>query len=147
MSPRGPKPGTNPRVRAGVGAIVVNGGRVLLLKRKKESEAGLWGIQGGAVEFGETIDQAVERELKEELGVECEIVRLLGVTDHIVPEEGAHWVSPVFLARISSGTPKNAEPEKHSEMRWFDLEELPEDVTLPTKNAVRLLDAGPGRPG
>jgi len=139
------KPGRD-HVGVGVGAIVIDGGRVLLLKRKKEPEAGLWGIQGGAVEFGETIDQAVERELKEELGIECEIVRLLGVTDHIVPEEGVHWVSPVFLAKITSGTPKNAEPEKHSEMRWFDLDNLPEEVTLTTKNAVRLLGAGLGRP-
>jgi mutator protein MutT len=126
-------------VRAGVGAIVVDDGQVLLLKRKKEPEAGCWGVQGGAIEFGETVEEAARRELREELGVECEVVRLLGVTDHILPDEGTHWVSPVFLARISSGAPRNAEPEKHSEMRWFDLEDLPEETTLPTKNAVKLL--------
>ncbi len=73
------------------------------------------------------------------MDVECEVVGLLGVTDHILPEEGVHWISPVFLARVCSGAPRNAEPEKHSEMRWFNMEGLPEDVTLPTKNAVRLL--------
>lgn len=77
----------------------------------------------------------MKRELKEELGIECEIVRLLGVIDYILSEEETHWVSPVFVARISSGTPKNAEPEKHSEMRWFDLDDLPEGLTLTTKNA------------
>ena len=41
-----------------MGAIVVEGGRVLLLKRKKEPEARLWGIQGGAIEFGETAEAA-----------------------------------------------------------------------------------------
>ena len=138
MSGSDAKPGRD-HVGVGVGTIVVDEGRVLLLKRKKEPEAGLWGIQGGAVEFGETIEEAAKRELAEELGVRCEIVRLLGVTDHIVPEEGVHWVSPVFLARIASGTPRNAEPEKHSEIGWFGLDELPEGVTLTTVNAAMLL--------
>ena len=133
------KPGKD-HVGVGVGAIVIDAGRVLLLRRKKEPERGRWGIQGGTVEFGEIIEEAAKRELKEELGIEAEIVTLLGVTDHIVPEEGVHWVSPVFLARITSGTPRNAEIEKHSEMRWFDLDDLPEEVTLTTENAVRLLD-------
>lgn len=74
-------------VGVGVGTIVVDAGRVLLLKRKKEPEAGLWGIQGGAVEFGETVEAAARRELEEELGVGCEIVGLLGVTDHILPRK------------------------------------------------------------
>lgn len=74
----------------GVGAIVVDRGRVLLLKRRKEPESGCWGIQGGAVEFGETIEDAVKRELKEELSVGVEIVALLGVTDHILPHAGIH---------------------------------------------------------
>jgi len=123
--------------------LVVDGERVLLLRRNKAPEAGRWGIQGGAIGFGETAEEAARRELAEELGVECEVVRLLGVTDHILPEEGVHWVSPVFLARIRSGTPRNAEPEKHSGICWFDPEELPEETTVPTKNAVELLRERP----
>jgi 8-oxo-dGTP diphosphatase len=92
------------------------------------------------VEFGDTIEEAARRKLKEDLGVEAEITTLLGITDHIVLEEGVHWVSPVFLVRITSGTPRNAEMEKHSKVRWFDLGDLPEEVTLATENAVRLLD-------
>ncbi len=126
-------------IGVGVGAIVVDRGRVLLLKRRKEPEAGCWGIQGGAVEFGETIEDAVKRELKEELSVEGELVALLGVTDHILPHAGVHWVSPVFLARIASGSPKNVERDKHSDLRWFRLDDLPEDVTLTTRRAVELL--------
>ena len=139
MSAYAPQPGKAPWVGAGVGAIIVDGDWVLLLKRTKEPEAGCWGIQGGAIEFGETTEEAARRELREELGVECEIVRLLGITDHILPGEGIHWISPVFLAKLETGTPKDAEPEKHSEMRWFDLEDLPERTTLPTKNAIYLL--------
>jgi len=112
---------------------------VLLLKRRKEPEAGCWGIQGGAVEFGETIEDAVKRELKEEFAVEVELVALLGVTDHILPHASVHWVSSVFLARIASGSPKNAERDKHSDLRWFSLDDLPENVTLTTRRAVELL--------
>ena len=54
------------------------------------------------VEFGETVEDDVKRELKEELSVEAGMVALLGATDHILPQEGVHWVSPVFLAVISS---------------------------------------------
>jgi len=126
-------------IGVGVGAIVVDRGRVLLLKRRKEPESGCWGIQGGAVEFGESIEDAVKREVKEELSVEVELVALLGVTDHILPHAGVHWVSPVFLARIASGSPKNAERDKHSDLRWFGLDDLPEDVTLTTRRAVELL--------
>jgi 8-oxo-dGTP diphosphatase len=43
----------------------VDGGRVLLLKRKKEPEAGCWGIRGGALEFGEITEEAARRELRE----------------------------------------------------------------------------------
>ena len=55
-------------------AIVVEGGRVLLLKRMNDPEAWLWSIQGGAIELGETAEAAARRELAEELGVECEVV-------------------------------------------------------------------------
>ena len=65
--------------------------------------------------------------------------KALGFTNHILPGEGIHWISPVFLARIETGIPKNAEPEKHPEMRWFDLENLPERTTLPTKDAIELM--------
>jgi 8-oxo-dGTP diphosphatase len=77
-------------IGVGVGAIVVDRGRVWLSKRRKELEPGCWGIQGGAVEFGESIEDAVKRELKEELSVEVELVALLSVTDHILPHAGVH---------------------------------------------------------
>ena len=61
MSAYAPQPGKGPWVGAGVGAIIVDGGRVLLLKRKKEPEAGCRCIQGGAIEFGETTEEAARR--------------------------------------------------------------------------------------
>lgn len=128
-------------IGVGVGALIAEGGRVLLLQRLTPPEAGRWGIQGGAVEFGETVEAALVREVREELSVEVEIVAPLGVTDHILPDEGAHWVSPVFLVRVAVGTPRNAEPAKHGELRWFPLDAPPADLTLTARNALRLLRA------
>jgi ADP-ribose pyrophosphatase YjhB (NUDIX family) len=86
LSAYAPQPGKGPWVGAGVGAIIVDGGRVLLLKRKKEPEAGCWGIRGGALVFGEITEEAARRELREKLGVECEVVRLLGSRTTSSPE-------------------------------------------------------------
>ncbi len=77
------------------------------------------------------------------MGLGAIIVELLGVTDHILPRAGTqanvHWVFPVFLVRITSGTPRNAERDKHSNLRWFGLGSLPENVTLTTRRDVELL--------
>ncbi len=116
----------------GVGAIIVEQDQVLLLKRLKEPEAGCWSIPGGAVDF-------VKRELKEELSVDIEIISLLGVTNHILPEAEIHWVSPVFLVKIISGTSKIMEADKHSDLRWFEISSLPDNITLTTTSAINFL--------
>jgi len=125
-------------IGVGVGAVIVEDQKILLIKRLKPPEADYWAIQGGAVEFGETIEHAIKREVKEELGVESEIVTLLGVTDHILPAEGVHWVAPVFLVKIT-GIPRNVESYKHSDLQWFPIGDLPEPITLTTRQAVVFL--------
>lgn len=127
-------------IGVGVGAVVLDQARILLLKRLREPEAGCWGIAGGAVEFGESIEAAILREMREELAVECQIVALLGVSNHILPAQSLHWVSPIFLVRIVSGTPYNREQEKHSDLCWFKLDALPDRLTLPTQAALRWLN-------
>lgn len=117
-------------IGVGVGAVIVNEeNEVLLLRRIKAPESGCWTIPGGTVEFGERIEDTLIREIKEELGVDCEIVHLLGVTNHIVPEEKTHWVSPCFLVEIN-GVPENKEPHSHSDINWFAIEELPQNPTM-----------------
>lgn len=126
-------------IGVGVGAVIVEQDQILLLKRLKEPEAGCWSIPGGAVDFGETIEDAIKRELKEELAVDIEIITLLGVTNHILPEAETHWVSPVFFAKIISGNPKIMEDDKHSDLRWFQMRSLPDNITLTTTSAVTFL--------
>lgn len=132
-------------IGVGVGAVILQQEQILLLQRLKEPEAGCWGIPGGAVEFGETIEAAIQRELKEELAIKTQILTLLGVTNHILPDQQIHWLSPIFLVEIVAGEPQNVEPAKHREIRWFDLAHLPANITIPTQHALNFLEQYEGR--
>lgn len=130
-------------IGVGVGAAIFNAeGKLFITKRgpKAKNERGKWEIPGGSVEFGETFHQAIKREIHEELGIEIEILDLLGICDHIIPEEKQHWVSPTYICRIVKGNPTIVEPEKCSAIGWFSLEEagkLP--LSIVTKQDVSLL--------
>jgi len=89
----------------------------------------LWEFPGGSVEFGEKLADALQREMFEEFGIKIEVGELLDVVDHILPEEGQHWVSPTFLCKIKSGEPLILEPEKCSAIGWFIINEVPSDLT------------------
>ena len=125
-----------------VGVLILNdANEVLLTLRKRLPEAGCWSIVGGKVEFMERLPDAAKRETVEETGLEVTLERLLGVTDHLLPNENDHWVAPVYLARTASGTLRNAEPDKTEAVRFCPLDTLPENLTLTAKNALELLKA------
>ncbi len=123
-------------IGVGVGAIIVdNQGRLFLARRgpKAKNERGLWEFPGGSVEFGERLRDALRREMQEEYGVVIEVGELLDVVDHILPEEGQHWVSPTYLCRIVSGEPRIIEPEKCTQIGWFPPDQAPEELTQITR--------------
>jgi len=118
----------------GCGAAVLNGkGELLLIQRLREPEAGAWGLPGGKVDFGEGAEQAVVREVSEELGISIKLTGLACITEIIECGDGKHWVSPVYEAVITSGAPRVMEPDKHGGWGWFALNELPEQITTPTR--------------
>ncbi len=123
-------------IGVGVGAVIVDAsGRLFLARRgpSAKNERGLWEFPGGSVEFGETLAGALRREMREEYGIEIEVRDLLDVADHILPEEGQHWVSPSFICRIVSGEPTIREPEKCTQIGWFFPVEVPPDLTQITR--------------
>ena len=127
-------------VGIGVGAIVTrDDGRVFLARRGfgARNEAGTWEFPGGAVKFGERLEDAVRREFVEEYGMEIGIVGLLGVFDHILPAEGQHWVSATYLATRLRGEPTIREPGKCSEIGWFHITSLPSPRSLVTMENLR----------
>ncbi len=120
-------------IGVGVGAIIFNdNGEVFLAKRglKARNEPGKWDFPGGAVKFGETVENAIKREIKEEFDMNIEIIDLLEVNNHIIPEEEQHWVSPAFIAKLVSGEAKNIEKYKNEEIGWFSLDKIPRPLTI-----------------
>ena len=124
--------------KVGVGVLLTDPqGRILLTLRKRPPEDNHWSIVGGKLDYFEPLEKCAIRETLEEVGVEIAIERLLCITDHCLPEEGQHWVAPAYLARILSGAPANCEPDKTVEVRWFPPDQLPPNLTMTARNAIR----------
>ncbi len=130
-------------IGVGVGAIIINKDKKIFCNKrgqKAKNEKGKWDMPGGGVEFNETLEDAAVREIMEEHGFIIEPIELLGVTNHILKDEGQHWVAPSFISKIKSGEPKILEPEKCEEIGWFTMEEIKTmDLSMTTKHDYQLL--------
>lgn len=138
------KPGKD-YIGVGGGVLILNEKRqTLLTKRtgKNRNDAGSWAKPGGGLEYGEKAIKAMKREIMEELGIKIEIWGCLPNTDHILKKEKQHWFAFNYLGRIKSGEPKNMEPHKCEEIRWFKLEKLPKKLAQPTKESIKNYLAG-----
>jgi 8-oxo-dGTP diphosphatase len=123
-------------IGVGVGALIVApDGRLFFAQRGPlaKNERGLWEFPGGAVEFGEKLADALRREIQEEYGMEIEVGELLDVADHILPDEGQHWVSPTFLCRVTCGQAVIREPGKCSAIGWYAPDQIPGPLTMITQ--------------
>src|SRR3989338_6180433 len=130
-------------IGVGVGAVIINkDGKVFASLRGPASrnEIGKWEFPGGSVEYGDTLEKTVIREMKEEFGINVKIIDVLGVADHILPKEKQHWVTAGFICKIAKGVPKINEPLKSGKIGWFSIEELSKmDMSLITKARVEAL--------
>lgn len=116
----------------GVGAVIVEGSRVVLVRRAKAPSAGDWSVPGGLVEVGETLVQAVAREALEETGLSVEPVSLVELLERIFPDDRGrirhHYVLADFLCRVTGGTLRAGSDA--SDARWVDADSLA-DFRLP----------------
>ena len=129
-------------IRPGVSAILLTS-QGLLLERRTDN--GLWGLPGGSVEPGESVSEAIVREVREETGLEVAPIRVVGV--YSSPAHGQivtypdgnviHYVSTSLECRVVGGT--LACGVESMELGWFDPEDLPAEV-MPM-HRIRIRDA------
>ncbi len=107
-----------------VGAVVRRGGEVLLIKRANPPQAGRWSIPGGRVEAGESLHDALRREVLEETGIRVDVVRFIEVVERV--SVGHHFVILDYLAAPTDPTDA-AGPQAATdaaEARWVPVHDL-----------------------
>ena len=111
----------------GVGAVIVEGGRALLVRRATEPLKGEWSVPGGMLELGEKLRDGVRREALEETGVAVEVGEILDVFDSIFTDvQGRtqyHYVLIDYLCRPIAGEARVGSDV--SDVRWVSVEALP----------------------
>jgi 8-oxo-dGTP diphosphatase len=126
--------------RVGVGAVVLDKGRVLLVRRGGQPSSGKWTLPGGLVELGETTAEAVRRELREECSIDIEIVDVAGVVERVV-RDGAgrvqyHYVLVDFLAYAASDA--ICAGDDAAEAQWVAIDRVADlDVTDGLMDMIR----------
>jgi 8-oxo-dGTP diphosphatase len=138
--------GAPDRPLVGVGGVVIHQGRVLLIRRGKEPLKGRWVIPGGTVEVGETLEEALVREVREETGVVVRPLEVLTVFDRIERDAGRvvyHYVIIDYLCAYLSGEVCSATDAEAA--AFVRLDQLA-DYDLPPK-AMEVVSDGLRRAG
>jgi ADP-ribose pyrophosphatase YjhB (NUDIX family) len=116
------------RPQVAVGALIVRRKEVLLVKRGHAPSVGLWALPGGRVHWGETLVQAVKREVLEETGLEIEVGQIIHTFDSITRDENDqicfHYVIVDFLARPVLPDAHPIAADDATAVRWFTLDQM-----------------------
>jgi 8-oxo-dGTP diphosphatase len=110
----------------GVGAVIVDGARIVLIRRASEPLKGEWSLPGGAVEVGETLAEAIMREVREETGLDVRVGPVVDVLDRVHREPDGrvefHYVLVDFLCTAIGGSLTPASDA--ADARWVEVGEL-----------------------
>lgn len=117
--------------RVVVEAVIVQDEEVLLVKASRGYNRGRWTLPGGFLSYGESLEEAVAREVYEELGVAAEVGPLLGVESFIGRDKGLHWQMFFYEAHLK-GQELSPPPDEILEARWFPIQEALRHVRFPT---------------
>lgn len=130
----------------GVGAIIIQNDKILLIRRGHAPMQGEWSLPGGVLEVGETLEEGIRREVLEETDLHIEPVAVVEVFDRIARDHAGrvqyHYVLVDFLCRVLGGTPVCGSDA--TDLRWTTLDDL--DTIAPfTREVIRKACAMQGR--
>lgn len=118
-------------VRTGVAVVILNQhGQILLGKRINCTNAGVFALPGGRMEYGESPEQTVVREVLEETGLRVTVtnVRPMGWTNDYLPADMEHWITLIYVVTVFDGVVQNMEPHKNEGWGWYELNQTPEPL-------------------
>jgi 8-oxo-dGTP diphosphatase len=125
------------RPLVGLGVIVKKDKKVLLLKRKQVLGSETWCFPGGHLEFNESFEECAKRETLEEAGLTIKNVHYVALTNDIYEMENKHYVTIFMVSDYEQGKAQIMEPEKASDMGWFEWNNLPSPLFLPIQNLLK----------
>lgn len=127
--------------RVTVDALIVEEGKIVLIKRRNDPYKDFWALPGGFVEYNERTEEAVVREVREETGLSCEVVQLTGVYSAPGRDPRGHTVSIVYLMRVKTGELAAGDDAKGA--AWVALDKIPHEIAFDhaqiIKDALKLL--------
>lgn len=124
-----------------ISSVIVNKGKVLILQRSKDEDVfpGLWEIPGGGVEFGESVEDALIRETKEETGLNVSILQPVNVFDYLREKEDllVHAIQLNFIVKMIGGKIKMS--DEHDNFAWITAKDMEKyNLSKETKNVINL---------
>lgn len=122
------------RPKVGMGVYILNNkDEILFTKRKGAHGEGTWCPPGGHLEYSESFSDCAIREVMEEVGIEIDNVRTIGLTNAIF-DEGKHYITIAVIANYVSGEPTIKESDKITDLKWFPMKSFPNQLFLPVSN-------------
>jgi 8-oxo-dGTP diphosphatase len=121
------KPSEEQRPKVGIGVFIIKDGKVLLGQRKSVHGDGEYAPPGGHMEYMESFEEVVKREVQEEVGIEIKNIQFLCLMN-VQAYAPRHYVNVGFTAEWESGEVRNMEPDKCLGWDWYDIESLPQPL-------------------